>query len=154
MSAPLAVIREVSAPEFLPATEEDHELGPEEGVRPSISPESQEPLGKPLADFLISYLRQLGWTIDYAWPTFRGHAFEAKRTNNRYDVEIESLEIELAPEMREGLWRLKAAPRTGLLQKLFRRQKVDLDELQLLHMNLDAALLRANVAEQSWHPEI
>lgn len=138
--------RTVLAPALLPAPETDdadnagdapdESAGAPEDERPS-APEEVAPLGEPLAELLVEGLRRRGWTVDYRWTTFDGHAFDARRQDNRYDVELKCLDTE-ATEGR-GLWLVTAKRRTGFFKRFFQGRS-DPAEHRLLRLHIDECL--------------
>lgn len=130
----------VVAPAFLPAEEEP--ATPKDG-----------PLGEALADALVAGLTRRGWTVEYRWTTYDGHAFDARRTELRYDVEVTSLDRGPREEWT-GRFSLSAKRRTGLFKRLW-PGRYDADEHALLRLNLDEALAGEPRVESSepWSPE-
>ena len=120
--------KELVAPAFLP--EED---APEKPRK-----REEKPLGEELADALVAGLERRGWTIEYRWTTYDGHAFDARRKDIRYDVEVKSLDR--GPrEGWTGHWALTATRRSGLFKRLW-PGRYDADEHALLRLHLDEVL--------------
>ena len=124
------------APGFLPTEEEWEQREKDAG-----------PIGEVLADVLAAGLEARGWRVEYRWTTFEGHAFDARRKEQRYDVEVTSLDTsatlsEGGPRAREawqGRWLLTARRRTGLFSR-WMSKRYDADEHALLRLHLDEVL--------------
>lgn len=126
----------VVAPGFLPTEEEREERGSD-----------AEPLGEELVGLLVAGLERRGWRVEYRWTTFEGHAFDARKKTQRYDVELTSLDTSTtltaegpwAPEAWAGRWLLVAKRRTGLFSRWLSK-RYDADEHALLRLHLDEVL--------------
>lgn len=124
------------APGFLPTEEEWEKRDKDAG-----------PLGEELANLLAAALEARGWHVEYRWTTYEGHAFDARRKEQRYDVELTSLDTSTTlskegPRPRElwqGRWVLTAKRRSGLFFR-FWSKRYDADEHALLRLHLDEAL--------------
>jgi len=146
--------RTLLAPAFLPQEdgEEGGESSPgeEANEKPATEP---EPLGGALAELLVEGLKRRGWTVEYRWTTYDGHAFDAKRKDIRYDVEVRCLDEKL-PETAvkaaavldateavtgEGLWSVSAKRRTGFFKNFFQGRS-DPAEHTLLRLHIDECL--------------
>ncbi len=144
--------RTLLAPGMLPHAEEENEATSEEGAsaKPGVEP---EPPGGPLAELLVEGLKRRGWSVEYRWTTYDGHAFDAKRKDIRYDVEVRCLDERLpaavvkAAEVLgateevagEGLWLVSAKRRTGFFKHLFQGRS-DPAEHSLLRLHIDECL--------------
>ncbi len=154
MSAPLTHL-EIVAPAFLPPEQEENEPGTEavvelevaEVAEPAVrqggeaDPANEMAEGPPGLEFavvLAEGLTRRGWTVEYRWTTYDGHAFDARRKDLRYDVEVRSLDR--GPrEAWTGRWLLTAKRRSGLFKRLW-PGRYDADEHGLLRLNLDETL--------------
>lgn len=124
------------APGFLPTEEEREKRDKDAG-----------PLGEELANLLAAGLEARGWRVDYRWTTFEGHAFDARRKEQRYDVEVTSLDTSAtlgkdgprAPDAWQGHWGLAAKRRSGLFSR-FWSKRYDESEHALLRLHLDEVL--------------
>lgn len=166
MTTPLTH-RALIAPVFLPEQDEGAEgaegakegaAGPAEALADNGEP---LPPGLPLAELLEQGLCARGWRIPYRWATYTGHAFDARRGEQRYDVELALLDTEA--DAGRGAWLIVAKRRTGLFRRLF-KSETDPAEHALLRHDIDAALaadprtaegLRPWVTEADWlasHP--
>lgn len=114
----------VVAPGFLPDVDDEPKPGPE--------------LCKSLADALVAGLERRGWRIEYRWDTYEGVAFDARRQERRYDVEVSSLDRGPREDWR-GRWLVVAKPRSGFFRRLW-AARYDADEHALLRLNLDEVL--------------
>lgn len=142
------------APAYLAEPEPDLPTPSDDTTAPAPSHES-EPPGKRLASALGAALRAQGWHVDYTWATYTGHAMDARRVTDRYDVELTATDVE------RGAWRLTARRRSGLLRNLFKRRPGDAEEIehQLLRAHLEVALrgdpnvVLDEVAGAVWKPD-
>lgn len=124
------------APGFLPTEEEREKRDQDAG-----------PLGEELANVLAAGLEARGWRVEYRWTTFEGHAFDARRKEHRYDVEVTSLDTAATltrtgprpPDAWQGHWALVAKRRSGLFFR-FWSKRYDANEHALLRLHLDEAL--------------
>ena len=134
------------APAFLPEQDDD-EVGagasPEpsaetpDAAPPEVAPDAEpKPAGEPLADLIVAGLIGRGWTVEYRWATYQGHAFDARRGEHRYDVEIDLLD---APGDMTGRWLVTAKRRTGLFKRIF-QGGVDPAEHEMLRRDIDGVL--------------
>ena len=83
-----------------------------------------------------------GWHVDYHWATYTGHAFDARRLTDRYDVELTLVDLATAA------WQLVAKRRAGLLRNLFKRRPNEAESAEHL-------LLRTHLEEALWaNPEL
>ena len=126
MSEEFPTVLEVASPEL---AEIEDKSGPRQN-------EHGEPIppGALLTDRLQAALANTGWNVDYRWTTYDGHAFDARRGDNRYDVEVTLLDRETAR------YRVIAKPRVGLLRRVF-KGRLDPAEHKLLRVEIDRALL-------------
>lgn len=119
-----------AAPEAAPNAESDD-------APPNVAPAGEpKPAGEGLADLLVAGLAARGWTIEYRWATYQGHAFDARRGEHRYDVEVDLLD---KPGDTTGRWLLTAKRRTGLFKRIF-QGGVDPAEQEMLRRDLDTVL--------------
>lgn len=141
--------RALLAPAFLPdhaeseASIEQHEeapgeAAPGEGATATAGDEGQPaPPGLALADLLAHGLVAHGWQVSYRWTTYVGHALDARRGEQRYDVEVALLDKEA--DKGTGRWLVTAKRRTGFFRRLLKRE-VDPAEHALLRHDIDATL--------------
>jgi hypothetical protein len=108
-----------------------------DGAEAANAPAEPVPPGEPLAEILVEGLKRRGWAVDYRWTTYDGHAFDARRRDNRYDVEVKCLDTE-ATEGR-GLWLVTAKRRTGFFRRFFQGRS-DPAEHRLLRLHIDECL--------------
>jgi hypothetical protein len=146
--------RTLLAPAFLPVEDEapEHPAETEHLADHAPAPSEAVPPGAPLADVLADGLARRGWHVDYRWTTFDSHAFDARRTDNRYDVEVKLLD---GPhEEGRGLWRITAKRRTGFFARWWPGRS-DPAEHALLRRHIDEALAAdGRVAEGGdWTPD-
>ncbi len=143
--------RVLTAPAFLPEPEEEvtHE-GVEEALADSAPPPAEAvPPGAPLADLVAEGLGRRGWHIDYRWTTFDGYAMDARRADNRYDVEIKLLDT--PHEEGRGLWRITAKRRTGFFSRWLPGRS-DPAEHALLRTHIDETLASDPRSQESDAP--
>ncbi len=95
------------------------------------------PPGEALADMIARGLQRRGWTVDYRWTTYVGHALDARRGEHRYDVEVALLDADKGEDA--GRWLVTAKRRTGFFKRMF-RGGVDPAEQVLLRHDVDATL--------------
>ncbi len=140
MSAP-ETHRALLAPAFLPVDED--EATPEAPLQEELAdhwppaPAEPVPPGAPLADLLAEGLARRGWHVDYRWTTFDGHAMDARRQDNRYDVELKLLD---GPQDEgRGLWLITAKRRTGFFARWL-PGRGDPNEHALLRLHIDEIL--------------
>ena len=148
MTVPLTH-RALLAPAFLPDQEEsgdsieEHEQAaaeatPGEGATDAAGDEGQPaPPGQALADLLAHGLVAHGWDVSYRWTTYVGHALDARRGEQRYDVEVALLDRE--SDKGTGRWLITAKRRTGFFRRLLKRE-IDPAEHALLRHDIDATL--------------
>lgn len=91
------------------------------------------PAGAILAELLATALQREGWRVDYRWTTYNSNALDARRGDNRYDVEV------ALADRDAGRWTISAKRRVGLLKRVF-SGRVDPAELLLLQRHIDLAL--------------
>jgi len=160
--------RTLLAPGLLPHAEEEDEATSDEAASAQTAVEP-EPPGRPLADLLAEGLKRRGWTVEYRWTTYDGHAFDAKRKDIRYDVEVTCLDekvpdavvkaatvVGAAEEVAgEGLWLVAAKRRTGFFKHFFQGRS-DPAEHTLLRLHIDECLAgdpRTVGEARSWQTE-
>jgi|GEM_PF-1518569 len=137
--------RELIAPGFAPrsdALEPDGIGGAEPSdaappTRTAIAPGEVNPAGEALADVIARGLQRRGWTVDYRWTTYQGHALDARRGEHRYDVEVLLLDGDKGDDA--GRWLVTAKRRTGFFKRVF-KGGVDPVEQVLLRSDVDAVL--------------
>jgi hypothetical protein len=78
-----------------------------------------------------------GWHIDYRWATYDGYAMDARRVDNRYDVEVKLLDT--PHEEGRGLWLITAKRRTGFFSRWLPGRS-DPAEHALLRTHIDETL--------------
>lgn len=91
------------------------------------------PAGAILADVIAAALAREGWSVDYRWTTYDSNALDARRGDNRYDVEV------ALTDRDNARWRITAKRRVGLLRWVF-AGRGDPAELALLQRHIDLAL--------------
>ncbi len=137
-----------TAPGFMPAPEEPRDEAAPEADAPLEDPAHGEreapareatPPGAELIEAIATSLRADGWSCDYQWATWRGHALDARRLKRRYDVEV------WLCDAATGRWELSAEPRRGLFRRLF-AVAPDPVEHAVLRANLEAALWKLDGA--------
>lgn len=117
--------------------------GPEEApgfakpTRTPVAPGESNPQGEVLADLIARGLQRRGWTVDYRWTSYVGHALDARRGEHRYDVEVALLDGDKGDD--SGRWLVTAKRRTGFFKRMF-KGGVDPAEQVLLRHDIDAAL--------------
>jgi len=157
MTVPLTH-RALIAPAFLPEQDEASDGDAAEPKAPAppeaLADNGEElPPGQPLAELLEHGLAARGWQVKYRWATYTGHAFDARRGEQRYDVEIALLDREA--DAGRGGWLVVAKRRTGFFRRLFKFE-VDPAEHALLRHDIDAALesdARSAGGEGAWMTE-
>ncbi|TNF33047.1 MAG: hypothetical protein EP329_08770 [Deltaproteobacteria bacterium] len=111
-------------------------------------PEVREPVppGRDMARFLDRTLGERGWEVLNRWTTPYGHAFDVRRTKQRYDIEIQRVEGD------EERWLVSAVPRRGLIP--WGKRVKDSDEHTLLLTHLRGLLAQdPRIAEPRWYSE-
>lgn len=157
MTTPLTH-RALIAPAFLPEQEgvdgvNERAAGAEAPTEALADNGEALPPGLPLAELLEQGLRARGWQIKYRWATYTGHAFDARRGEQRYDVELALLDTEA--DAGRGAWLIVAKRRTGLFRRLF-KSETDPAEHALLRHDIDATLAadpRTAEATRAWTTE-
>ena len=134
-------------PPEVPAPAQDPAGATGEPADTAPGPAEAVPPGERLARALEAALASRGWATPYRWATPYGHAFEARRAEHRYDLEIAPVDLAL------GSWLVTAVPRRGLFRRFF-GGGVDREEHALLLAHLRSALaLDLDVPAPRWFDE-
>jgi len=112
-----------TAPEFDPQTEPKPP-----GDEPAPDPGEPTPRGREMAHLVERGLAAQGWEVLNRWTTPYGHAFDCKRTDRRYDVEVQLVDVEAAR------WLVSAVARRGLLRRMLGSENSEEHALLLTHL--------------------